>query len=304
MIDASTAARLEARRAWIGASDMAAILGVSRYANAADVYWRKVAQLDGVETKATERGRYMERGVLDWFADQIGEEIERDVTVAWAEDPLFVAQLDGRIVSSGIPVEAKTGASDEEWGDEYTDQVPDAYLVQAHVQMLCAGADVCHLPALVAGFRSLEFRRYLIQRNEGVVAEIVDQGREFWKLVEARTPPDGFTPSLETVKRIRRAPSSMVELTDSAVVALADLEAAKDAAKDAEARKEEAQARVLALLGDAEAGVLPDGRTLTYLSQNSAPSVNHKLLAANWPDAVAACVTRSTHRVLRIKKAA
>jgi hypothetical protein len=36
------------------------------------------------------------------------------------------------------------------------------------------------------------------------------------------------------------------------------------------------------MLGDAEAGTLPDGRALTYLAQNSAPSVNHKLLAARF----------------------
>ena len=298
------AERLEARRAWLGASDLAAILGVSQYANAADVYWRKVAQIDGVETKATERGRYAERSVLDWFEDQVGEPLTRDVTVRCDYDPLFVSQLDGQIIASGEPVEAKTAASDDEWGDEYTDQIPDAYVVQAQTQLLCTGAEVCHVPALVAGFRSLDFRRYVVRRNEAFLEEIVAQGREFWALVEARTPPTNLTPSLETVKRIRRLPETIVELTDVAAVAWSELEEAKAAAKAANQAKDGAQARVLALLGDSEAGTLPDGRTLTYLAQNSAPSVNHKLLAANWPEAAEKCITRGTHRVLRIKKAA
>lgn len=294
------AERLEARRAWVGASDVPAILGISQYATAADVYWAKVAQLDGFETPATERGRYMERGILDWFEAQIGEPLTRDVTVRCESEPLIVSQLDGRL-ADGTPVEAKTAAVDAEWGDECTDQIPDSYIAQAQTQLLCTGADICHVPALVAGFKSLEFRRYVVRRNDDIIEAIVDHVRDFWAFVEARTPPPGV-PSLATLKRIRRLPDTIIELNDVAAVAWAELDAAKAAAKAADAVKDQAQARVVAMLAEAEAGRLPDGRLLTYRAQNSAPSVNHKLLAATWPEAAAACVTRGTHRVLRLSK--
>lgn len=295
------AERLEARRAWVGASDVAAILGISPYATAGDVYWAKVAQLEGIETPATERGRYCERSVLDWFEDQMGVKLARDVTVACEAEPLIVSQLDGQM-PDGTPVEAKTAAVDSEWGDEYTDQIPDSYMAQAQTQILCTGADVCHVPALVAGFRSLEFRRYVVRRHDDIIEAILEHVREFWAQVEARTPPEAM-PSLETLKRIRRLPDTVVELDEVAAVAWGELEAAKAAAKAADAAKDEAQARVTAMLADAEAGRLPDGRLLTYRSQNSAPSVNHKLLAASFPEAAAACVSRGTHRVLRMVKA-
>lgn len=298
------ATRLEARRAWVGASDVAAIMGLSPYANPADVYWAKVAQLDGIESKATERGRYVERSVLDWFEDAIGEPLERDVTVPCPDEPLIVSQLDGRL-PDGTPVEAKTAAVDTEWGDEYTDAIPDSYVVQAQAQILCTGADVCHVPALIAGFKSLEFRRYLVRRNEDIVAAIIDEVRDFWaRYVEPRLPPTDYVPRLETVKRIRRLPDTIVDLGETAALAWGELEAAKSAAKAADSAKDAAQAAVIAMLGEAEAGRLPDGRLLTYREQASAPSVNHKLLAANWPEAVAACVSRGTHRVLRLSKAA
>ena len=292
--------RLKERRAWLGASDIAAILGVSEYANAADVYYNKVAEIEGRDTKATTRGRWMERAVLDWFEAELGEQIERDVKVVCPSHPLFVAQLDGRL-SSGVPVEAKTGADGKLWGDEHTDDIPSAYVVQAQTQMLCTGADICHVPALVGGFKSMDLRRYVVRRNDDLIGEIVAIGEEFWRCVEERTPPANVTPSIDTIKRIRRAPASSVVLDDVAVVAVDQYEAAKAREKAAKEAAEAAQARLLALLGEAEAGALPDGRTITYLAQNSAPSVNHKLLAANWPEAVEACVKRGTHRVLRIK---
>lgn len=292
--------RLMERRAWLGASDLAAILGVSEYANAADVYYGKVAEIEGRDTKATTRGRWMERAVLDWFESEIGEQIERDVKVVCPTHPLFVAQLDGRM-ASGIPVEAKTGADGKQWGDEHGDGIPDAYFVQAQTQMLCTGADICHVPALVGGYKSMDLRRYVVRRDASLIADIIEAGEEFWRCVESRTPPSNVTPSLATLKRIKREPASTVALDDLAVVAADEYEAAKSREKAAKDVAESAQARLLALLGEAEAGKLPDGRTITYLAQNSAPSVNHKLLAANWPEAVEACVKRGTHRVLRIK---
>ncbi len=299
--------RLAARRAWIGASDVAAILGVSPYANAADVYWQKVALLDSIETPATERGRYLEPAILSWFEEQVGQPIARDVKVVCESQPLIVAQLDGQL-PDGTPVEAKTAASDRDlegnviWGAEYTDEIPDGYVVQAQTQMLAAVAGVCHVPALVGGFRKLELRRYLVERNDDLIDAIQAECQRFWdQHVTPRTPPDGIVPSIETIKRIRRIPALAVDLPASAIELADAYDRLGKEAKVIADQREDAQAQLLALLGEAEAGALPDGRVLTCAEQNGARRCDLDLLRAQAPDLYASLVTQPRHRTMRIK---
>lgn len=288
------------RKGYIGASDLAAILGVSKYANAHDVYMQKVYELDDVDKPVMKRGRFLESGVLDWFESEHEVELTRDVRVRFPGDELFIAQCDG-LTPDGEPVEAKTSATDTEWGAPYTSEIPDEYIVQAQVQMLCTGAARCHVPAVVCGYNSMELREYTVLRDDEIIAALRTAGRKFWdEHVIPRVPPVD-APTMETVKRIRREPASMVELTEVAANAVAAYEAARDAAKLADAAKEEAQAALLALLGDAECGTLPDSRQVRYMSQNGPMRVDTKRLAAQWPEVAAEVCSKSSFRVMRIK---
>lgn len=302
MTEQQQPARIEERRAWVGASDIAAILGVSPYANAADVYWAKVNALKGIDNAATVRGRFVEPAILDWFESQVGQPIARDVRVDCKTLPILVAQLDGQL-PDGSPVEAKSAGSDDEWGEELTDEIPSQYIIQAHGQMICTETDVCHVPALVGGFKSLEFRRYRVNRDEALVKHILAGVESFWaNHVEKRVPPADVIASVETMKRIRREPSKIVELDDSALSLIEALDIAKAHAKDANEAVELAQSSVLALLADAEGAKLPGGVELTYLLQNGARRCDLDLLRAHYPDAYAALVTQPQHRVLRVKR--
>lgn len=303
---AITAEQREARRHHLGSSDAAAIMGLDPWRNAGDVYWSKVMDTADEESAPMRVGNLLEDAICQFAAQELGVELERNVSLASPDDGgILSANLDARIVGRPEGVEAKYSSFIEGWGDEGTDQVPHHVLVQCQHQAHVAGLDRVWVPALLL-HRRAEFRLYCVDRHDELIEQLVAEELRFWREhVEPRIPPaDRPVPPLPALKRLRREPASVVTLSAEAADVLTRWEAAKAAAKAAEEHVEAAQAAVLMLLGEAEAGRLPDGRALTYLEQKSAPRCDTKLLRALAPEIAEQVVTQGTHRVLRVKKAA
>ena len=180
--------------------------------------------------------------------------------------------------------------------------MPARVLIQCQAQIFAARLERVWVPALVLGYRA-EFRLYCVEPHAGLQDVIEREALAFWDHhVVPRVPPDNvLIPPLDLLRRIIREPTSTVALPDYAVRAWTTLEQARAVAREAEQVKADATATVLALLGEAEAGVLPDGRTITYLAQRGAPATDHIALRAHLKEAYATFVTDATHRVLRIK---
>lgn len=254
----------------LGASDAAAALGLSPFLSEWELAGLKTGRIepDGKDTKPTRAGRLLEPTVLDVAEHELGE-LQRDVLVyAPHVDFPLASTLDGRVISSGVPVEAKTtgieGPVYGEWGDEGSDIVPSYYLVQAVVQMICTEADLVHLYALIGG---RGFVRYRILRDEQVCAEVTERLARWWQrhVVERIEPTHSEPIPLEIVKRLRREPAKTVDLFADDLLTVWEYEQAKSDKSAAEKACEAAQAKLLLLLGDAEAASLPDGRQITYL---------------------------------------
>lgn len=279
---------LEDRRKAIGASDVAAILGISPYASAWDVWADKTGRLEAWEgNESTRLGQFFEPGILDYAESRLGE-LARGERFLHASLPI-AATLDARCVADGRPVEAKTsglaGPVYGSWGDELTDQVPDNYLVQVHAQLLCTGADLAYLFALLPGRGVVQFN---IERSDKVCNQLGEILHDWWeKHVLADIAPSTDKASYEVVKRIKRVPSKSIELNSDVATILDRFERAKRVAKKAAEIEERYKAQLIASLQDAEEASFEDGRSVTYFEQTKKASV----------------VKESKFRVLRVKKA-
>ena len=280
-----TAEQIEERRAWMGASDIAAIAGLSPYANAHDVYLEKTRRLTPATSEAMNAGSRFEGSVLDWAEEELGP-LQRDLLLPAPDDLPITARLDAMRIEDHAPVEAKTGGlfgpvDRALWGDEGTDEVPAPYIVQVQIQMLCSGACRGHLAAFLGG---RGFRLYHIDRADDLIETLVERATTFWTgCVQADTPPTDIAPHIETVKRLYREPGVEVEIAPELVVAW------QEAAADAKAHQDladVAKARLLAALGDGEVGLAGDSGRVTYYQQTRA----------------AHAVAESTFRVLRFSK--
>lgn len=292
------------RRRYLGSSDTAALFGLDPYRNRSRVYWEKVMALDGPEprTASTDAGDYLEPAIVQFAEDRIGT-VERHVMVVHPSGVLC-ANLDALVVGRPEGVEAKYDAATAgEWGEEGTDDVPARVLLQCQHQILAANLECVWVPALVLAYRA-EFRLYRVEPNAELVEMIETEGTRFWREhVERRLPPpEGLIAPLDLLKRVHREPATVVDLGDEAARAWEELERCRAALRECEARKAEAEAGVLMLLGDAESGRLPDHSTLTYLAQRGAPRVDHEGLRGFMREAYGQYVTQRTHRVLRHRR--
>lgn len=259
------------RRKAIGASEVAAILGENHWAGPWEVWADKQGLIDPFAgNDATRVGSHLESYLLDEAESELGP-LVRDVRLPHDEVPL-VATLDGLVAESREPVECKTagivsrGMLDQ-WGDggiidnPDTGRVPTNYYLQVQAQLVCSKADVCHLWALLGG-RGI--RVYEIWADELIGGLIVDRVGEWWQrhMVEGIEPDRSDAP-LSLLKKLPRPEGSTIELDDKARAAVLRWEAAKSMAKSTKQDADLCEAEVVALMGDAETGLLPDGSTLT-----------------------------------------
>lgn len=272
------------RTKYLGATDVAAVLGLSPWRTPYEVWAEKTGRLEArPASEAMDAGLRLETVVLAWAERTLGP-ICPGGEVALPGTPI-VCHPDAR-TREGQPVEAKTsgivGPLHGEWGEEGTDDIPAVYVVQALVQLAACDADCCHVPALLGG---RGFRLYRVEANEAVQQEIIERTSFWWDAHVVRdTPPaNQGPPPLDVLRRVRRESGKRVPLAAKLVDAW--LLAKQRAAEAAEA-EELARAAVIAALGDAEIGELPDGRIVAYREQHRR----------------AFSVPESTFRVLRVKK--
>lgn len=191
------------RRATLGASEIAAVVGVDEYRTADDV-WR--AKVEGVETPDNEhmvRGRCLEAGLLDWWEHIEGVRLERrtDTTErdprqrfvlhpnGWASATLDGLAEDGRVVEVKCPVGGKS------W-DDRKGVCPLRYVVQVQWQLgvcLAAGLPVTS-GVLAAGPLWGRLMRFPVTADAALFAGLLAKGEEFMNYVRRREPlPPSFT---------------------------------------------------------------------------------------------------------------
>lgn len=310
----------EERRKWVGASDVAAILGLDPFMSARDAWASKVYATDDKPSDAMKLGNALESGVLDLAEEYLGP-LARGRRI---ERGRFAVNLDAE-TADNIPVDAKVSLrtdSDgmQKWGEAGTDKVPQWVTVQVHAQMMATGADHAFVAALLGG---RGFVLYRIQKSNALANVIAKAVFDFWEdYVKTKTPPpDTGTTSLAVLESIRREPKSTIaieavphaEWTTDDIIELADriceqgdiVEHYQQATKIegcAKKLKSSIRANVLTLMGAAEQLLLPDGRKVKY-PEYTRESIDKELLRVQFPDAYAACTKTTTYRKLTVTKA-
>lgn len=294
-----TAEQRAARRGYVGSSDAPAILGVDPWRTAHDVYLSKVHDLADLAGEALDRGNDFEDGLVQWAARQLGREIDEIQPHCVDAGPgILCAHPDA--ILAGSPrqgVEAKTTSLPKEYGPEGTDQVPERVIVQAHVQMYCAGLKTVWVPVLLAEFDRLTRRLYRVDRDDDLVRVVVDGCVRFWRdHVQTETPPEGTLASVQTLKRIRRAPESWAEIEPGLVERY---EAAREAVKAADVEKGEAWSELVAAAGDAEGLDYGDPQYVYTYREQSRNGIDAAALRREHPEIAEQYKTTSTFRALR-----
>jgi putative phage-type endonuclease len=269
----------EERKKGIGASEAPQALGLVPYEGSSplDLYLRKIGRLPPVvENEPMELGKLLEDDIAELYRRRTGRALVRQQVFLRAVDlPLF-GTIDG-FDSEGDLVEIKTiGAfSADRLGEDGSDEIPSAWIVQAHQQMLLSGRPRAKFAVLVGGQR---FRHFEVTRNERLIDAIVPDLVEFWRCVERRTMPrmpHELTPALLAAIN----PDCHGDLVlDGDVCELVERYESLGNSKSAiEAEREALKVMILRVMGTARFGALPDGRRVKrYLQKQPEKIVVHK----------------------------
>ena len=302
-----TPVQKELRKGHLGASDSAALFGLDPFKTATDVWLTKCFGIVEPEKQSDniELGNTFEAPLLAWGAKELGVEISTkpdDLFAVSETNPIFSATLDARIKPFDIKeaLEAKVTSRADEYGEPFSDQIPDRTNIQVQHQMFVHQLQHVHIVVLM-GKMGLKRELYYVDRNEQIIQAIIQKGEYFWRdfILTKQSPPEGEfgLGSIDIIKRVIRQPETWAEIPDALIL---DWDAKRVARLDAEKAEKEALSRVLTPLGDAEGVRMADGRILSYFPTTKT-ILDQAKLKAEHPSIYQACLKESVSRTPRIK---
>ncbi|OOR86725.1 endonuclease [Moraxella caviae] len=310
---------LKARQTGIGGSDIAAIMGVSPYKTAYDIYLDKVVNIDGEQeiNEAAYWGNVLEDVVAKEYAKRNDVKVQRvNYIIRSPEYPFAIANIDRAVVNPEISgsvrvsadstlstdrlLEIKTSSAylSNNWGDENTDVVPDHYLLQCQWYMGITKTPKCDLAVLIGGNK---YQQYTIDFDAELFTQMIEAARDFWLDLE-----NGICPDPTSIKNIRHKykkaePGTSIDISEDeqAIEIVSKFLDLKDAEKDLNSKLDEAKNEIALLFKDKESLVLDGKSIMTYKNQVS-NRLDSTKLKKDMPEIVAQYMKQSQSRVLRV----
>jgi len=186
---------LLARRQGIGGSDVAAILGLSKWSTNIDIYNEKVSTETPIDdpTPRMRWGNILEHPIGVEYANQTGFKVIRENRLLRHKKYKFLqANIDRRILGQKKGLEIKTAnqyAADD-WGEPGTDQIPQYYIPQVMHYMIVTGWCSWDVAVLIGG---QDFRIYTVDYNAALADVFIQHCRLFWQCVLDQTAPEPNT---------------------------------------------------------------------------------------------------------------
>lgn len=170
----------------LGASDAAAIMGLSPYKTAYQLWCEKTNRAQAFEgNAATEAGHRMEDVARASYEIQQGFVEMPPVCVEHSKHPIISSSLDGLSDDHKTILEIKY-ASQKSHEMALSGQVPEHYYIQCQWQLACVPeAEVCHYFSYRDGNSAL----IEVKPNADLQAKLIEAGLAFWDLVKLDTPP-------------------------------------------------------------------------------------------------------------------
>lgn len=285
---------LDVRKQGIGSSDAAAAVGLSPYQSQLELWCIKTNRDQHLpkvdpndESSPLYWGALLESVIAAHYTKRTGHRVRRVNAVLQHPDPdkrWMLANIDREVLNADVAIlECKTCG--EQSVRLWRDGPPDHVVCQVQHQLAVTGkacADVC---VLLCG---QEIRIHRIERDEALIARLIELERAFWHYVETDTPPpaDG-SDSAEIALRALYPNDSGTTLDLSAdremSAAFADLVMIRQAITGHQKLEAELKQKIQQRMGEASKAVFETGSVTWKRSKDSQGVDLDKLLAAH-PD--------------------
>src|SRR3990167_6302412 len=166
------------RKDYIGSSDAAAVLGLSRWRTPIQVWAEKTGKLpvEDISEKIQIRiGVKVENSIAEMFEEEKGVKVRRvNNTIMHPKYPYLGATLDRKIEGQRWILECKSTGYDKEWQDG---EIPQEHLVQVYHQLACTGYEKAYIAVLIL---NQDFKIIEIERDEDVLNSLIRKEVDFW----------------------------------------------------------------------------------------------------------------------------
>lgn len=201
------------RNKFIGGSDIAKIMGLSRWGTPLKLWAEKTGKLptpDLSNIEAVEMGTRLEQFVADLFAVKTGKSVRRSPKCYQHPDyPYMIAHVDRLVTGTDELLECKTCSAykADEWEGE---EIPQEYILQVMWYLGITGRKIGHIAVLIGG-QSFKYKQ--IEFDAELFETMVEAAKEFWGHVQEDTPPAIMPDDDETLKDLYSEHSEvMIEL--------------------------------------------------------------------------------------------
>ncbi len=262
---------LNIRKKGIGSSDAAAAVGLNPYKSQLELWMEKTGrdaelpQLDpSDDTSPAFWGTILEPIVASHYTNKTGNRVRRINAVLQHPDPelsWMLANIDREVI--GVEdvqiLECKTAGIN---GSRlWKEGVPEYVQLQVMHQLAVTGKQAADVAVLLGG-QHLEI--YRIERDETMIAQLIELERQFWNYVETDTPPlaDGSA-SADTALRCL-FPQDQGETVDFSVdeeltLAYETLKQVRDAISEQEKHESALKQKIQQATGDASRAMFASG---------------------------------------------
>lgn len=271
------------RRKGIGGSDAAAVLGLSKWKTAYDVFLDKTGQSEPTpDNDAMFWGRLLEPVIRKQYADRTGREVAMPSMLTMADKPYIVANVDG--LCDDRVLEIKTARTAKDWGEEGTDEVPMQYFLQCQHYLMVTGKPVADVAVLIG---AADFRIYTVESNEKLFGVMQTAYAEFWNNhVLTGNPPEAVSYS-DAVTRFKQSNGQSVEATPEIAATLDALAEASEKVKEAEKVEEALKGKIMTFMGENEALTVNGMTRVSWKTSKASERFDSKAFKAAHPDLAA-----------------
>ena len=272
---------LQFRKQGIGSSDAAAACGIHPYLSMLELWMIKTGRMESSVDESIDGysplywGNTLEPMVAKYYQEHTGNKVRRVNAILQHPDPdkaFMLANLDYAITGSDEVQILECKTAGEHGAKLWKHGVPLYVTCQVQHQLAVTGKQAAHICVLLCGH---EAKIYKVERDERLIASIIEHEREFWQYVETDTPPtpDHSESAARALKQLYPTPepSSKVDLRDDdgANKLFEQLLSYRDYMQELEQRHDQVKHQLQSLIQDNEIAVFSMGAISWKRSKDS-----------------------------------
>lgn len=287
----------EERMMYIGGSDIAAIMGQSRWKTPYRLWAEKTGKIEVPDlstNESVEMGTRLEQFVADLFSEKTGKAVRKQSKMYQHKDyPYLVAHVDRLITSSDELLECKTCSAYKL--EEWENKIPREYVLQVIWYLGITGRKRGWIACLIGGQK---FDYKVIDFDEELFNLMIERAVKFWELVEKKVPPLILPEDSDTLGEVYN------EYTDDMIISqelndrIAYLQEIKMHRDEINKEIKEIETELKATIAD-KTGLLTEKYKVTWKAQTQ-NRIDTDRLREEKPEIIEQYSQSKTYRVLRV----